>query len=307
MKVKDGNYADYKTARQWAKKGYLPVSGATGVEMWANAYCKDSYIYYSPDDVAEATSEQIKAFFAPERAKRNEQAKARRKLQKEQAQKAEEFRKNQEQQYMIEQAVTPYLQQIAELRRIIRQIAKDNNQSHGGNGCYIIDTETTGLDAVQNELLQVSIIDSEGNIMFDSYFRPCASSWDDARAVNGISPDMVQDAPRISDRIAEINGILASAGTIIGYNTSFDLDFLENNGLILPEDVEIIDVMQDFAHIYGEWSEYHGGYKWQKLTTAAAYYGYDWNSRPEGAHNSLADCFATLFVFQKMQEDLKDT
>lgn len=143
------------------------------------------------------------------------------------------------------------------------------------NGCYIIDTETTGLDAVQNELLQVSIIDSEGNIMFDSYFRPCASSWDDARAVNGISPDMVQDAPRISDRIAEINGILASAGTIIGYNTSFDLDFLENNGLILPEDVEIIDVMQDFAHIYGEWSEYHGGCKWQKLTTAAAYYGYD--------------------------------
>ena len=302
MKVKDSNYADYQTARQWALHGYLPVDGAAGVELWANAYCKDSYIYYSPDEVAEATSEQIKAFFAPEREQRNKKAKEQRHQRKEQKQKAEEQRKKQEQQYLIEQAVTPYLQQIAELRRIIRQISKDN-QSHGGNGCYIIDTETTGLDAVQNELLQVSIIDSEGNIMFDSYFRPCASSWDDAQAVNGISPDMVQNAPHISDRIAEINGILASAGTIIGYNTSFDLDFLENNGLILPEDVEIIDVMQDFARIYGEWSEYHGGYKWQKLTTAAAYYRYDWSSRPEGAHNSLADCFATLFVFQKMQEN----
>lgn len=302
MKVKDSNYADYQTARQWALRGYLPVDGTAGVELWANAYCRDSYTYYSPDEVAAATSEQVKAFFAPEREQRNKKAKEQRQQRKEQKQKAELQRKKQEQQYLIEQAVTPYLQQIAELRRIIRQISKDN-QSHGGNGCYIIDTETTGLDAVQNELLQVSIIDSEGNIMFDSYFRPCASSWDDAQAVNGISPDMVQNAPRISDRIAEINGILASAGTIIGYNTSFDLDFLENNGLILPVDVEIIDVMQDFAHIYGEWSEYHGGYKWQKLTTAAAYYGYDWSSRPEGAHNSLADCFATLFVFQKMQEN----
>ena len=117
---------------------------------------------------------------------------------------------------------------------------------------------------------------------------------------------MVEDAPRISEKIAEINGILASAGTIIGYNTSFDLDFLSNNGLILPDDIEIIDVMQDFAPVFGEWSDYYEGYKWQKLTTAAAYYGYDWDNRPERAHNSLADCFATLHVYQKMQESPKN-
>ena len=46
MKVKDSNYADYKTARQWAKKGYLPVDGAAGVELWANAYCNGNTIQY---------------------------------------------------------------------------------------------------------------------------------------------------------------------------------------------------------------------------------------------------------------------
>ena len=51
MKVKDSNYADYQTARQWALRGYLPVDGAAGVELWANAYCRDSYTYYSPEHV----------------------------------------------------------------------------------------------------------------------------------------------------------------------------------------------------------------------------------------------------------------
>lgn len=41
-------------------------------------------------------------------------------------------------------------------------------------------------------------------------------------------------------------------------------------------------------------------YKWQKLTTAAAYYDYDWNVKGIEAHNSLADCFATLFVYHKI-------
>lgn len=36
----------------------------------------------------------------------------------------------------------------------------------------VIDTETTGLDPEKDELLQVSIIDDEGNVLFNSLFRP---------------------------------------------------------------------------------------------------------------------------------------
>ena len=59
--------------------------------------------------------------------------------------------------------------------------------------------------------------------------------------------------------------------------------------------------MEQFAEIYGEWSEWHQNYKWQKLTKAAEYFGYDWGRQKGKAHNSLADCFATLFVKEKTE------
>lgn len=53
--------------------------------------------------------------------------------------------------------------------------------------------------------------------------------------------------------------------------------------------------MREFAPIYGEYNSYYGDYKWQKLGTAAAYYGYEFK-----AHDSLEDVRATLFVYQQM-------
>lgn len=300
MKVKNQDYPDHKTARQWAKQGFLPIEGAKGIDLWANRYCKDTYTYYSPDEVAAATAEQLSEFFLPERERRNRKAKARRQRQRAERLAEIERERKQEQQKIINNAVKPYLVRISELHKIVKAISAANAPSSGEGKCLVIDTETTGLDPETDGLLQVSIIDSDGNTLFDSYFKPCARSWAEAEQVNGISPKMVQNAPTISEKISEINEIMFQADKIIGYNTGFDLDFLKNNGLILAESVEIVDVMRMFAPIYDEWSEYYGGYKWQKLTTAAHYYEYDWNSRPEGAHNSLADCYATLYVYNKL-------
>ena len=239
-------------------------------------------------------------FFRPERERRNAKAKVRRQRKKAERQAEIERERRQEQQEIINNAVNPYLARIFELQKIIKAISAANAPSHSESKTLVIDTETTGLDPEKDELLQVSIIDSDGNALFNSYFKPCVKSWVDAQRVNGISPEMVQNAPTISEKIAEINEIMYRADKIIGYNTYSDINFLNNNGLILSENVEIVDVMELFALIYGEWSDYHGSYKWQKLTTAANYYGYDWDSRPEGAHNSLADCYATLYVYEKI-------
>lgn len=54
--------------------------------------------------------------------------------------------------------------------------------------------------------------------------------------------------------------------------------------------------MLEFAKEYGEWNEYFGDYKWQKLSTAASYYGYKFK-----AHDSLEDVRATLYVYKKLQ------
>ena len=296
------DYPEYKTSRQWAKQGFLPIESAKGTELWANRYCQDKYIYFSPDEVEAATAEQLSEFFRPERERRNAKAKIRRQRKKAERQAEIEHERRQEQQEIINNAVKPYLARIFELQKIIKAISAANAPSHSESKTLVIDTETTGLDTEKDELLQVSIIDSDGNALFNSYFKPCVKSWADAQRVNGISPEMVQNAPTISEKIAEINEIMYRADKIIGYNTYFDINFLSNNGLILSENVEIVDVMELFAPIYGEWSDYYGSYKWQKLTTAAEYCGYDWNSRPEGAHNSLADCYATYHVYRTIQK-----
>ena len=169
----------------------------------------------------------------------------------------------------------------------------------------IIDTETTGLKPGIDELLQVSIINEHGDTLLDRYIRPTrCKEWPEAMAINHITPDMVRDCPTIAEIRDKIQTLISEADKIMGYNTYFDLAFLSESGIDVPDSDsgKIIDVMIDFAEVYGDYREDLGGYKWQKLTTAAAYYGYEW---PVNAHNSLGDCLATLHVYNSMQQQRK--
>lgn len=304
MKVHNIDYPDFKTVRQWAKQGFLPTADAKGIELWSNRNCQNRFIYYSPDEVAKATVEELTEFFRPERERKREQARKYRenkKLQKKRDAEREAYL----QQIMREQELTePLYARIKELNRTISKLSTELGKPNIGDRILILDTETTGLDCTEDEILQLSIIDIDGNEVFNSYFKPFAKSWSEAQKVNHITPEMVADAPRLSDKANEINMIFAETSTIIGYNTYFDLNFLKSNGIVIPNDSKIVDVMTEFAVVYGEFSEKYGSYKWQKLTTAASYYDYDWNSHGE-AHDSLSDCYATLHVYNSMKIETK--
>lgn len=173
----------------------------------------------------------------------------------------------------------------------------------------VIDTETTGFRPGVDELLQVSIIDDTGKTLFDSYIRPeRAESWPEAQKVNGIAPETVRNAPTIAQALPRIQEIIDGAQVIVGYNVNFDYSMLACAGLrfdglhMEPARLELVDVMEQFAFVYREWNEYYGNWKWQSLSTAAAYYGYDWGDTC--AHDALADCKATLFVWDKIREGI---
>lgn len=303
VKARSDGYQDYMTKRQWAIRGFLPKAGEKGTPLWANRHHQDGYLYFSPDQVEQATPEALAEFFRPERERRNQRARALRRKKKEEKALRQREREQAEHDAAISKAVTPFLNQLAELHRVISGLALEARPSQPGNRCLVLDTETTGLNSFEHELLEVSIIDTEGEVLYHSYVKPCAEEWPEAQAVNGITPDIVRDAPTISQCREEISRVLSQASTIIGYNTFFDIYFLTSNGVSFPCGVEVIDVMQLFAPIYGEWSETHGDYKWQKLSTCAAHYGYDWSSHPGQAHDSLADCRATLYCYQKIMEE----
>lgn len=257
-----------QTERQWAKQGFLKNDTDCGMELWNNQYCNAKLLYLFEDEVHMASDEEVRAYFAPERERRN--AIRRKRSVEEKRMKA------------IDTAVL--------------------QRNPLGERTIVIDTETTGLDSSKDEILQLSIIDESGNTLFNEYFKPIkVKDWKAAESVNGISPEMVADCKDIYHYFGEIQQILYDADTIIGYNTEFDLNFLVNCGFELYEDVETVDVMREFAPIYGEWNEDRQDYKWQKLTTCAAYYGYDWSNA--AAHNSLGDCLATLFCYTKMKSE----
>ena len=54
--------------------------------------------------------------------------------------------------------------------------------------------------------------------------------------------------------------------------------------------------MYEFAEIYGQWNEYYGNYTWKSLDDCCLYYGY----YLDNAHNSLKDCKATLYCYNKV-------
>ncbi len=156
-----------------------------------------------------------------------------------------------------------------------------------------LDLETTGLDP-EDEILQISIIDGDYNVLMNEYVRPeHHDSWPQAQNVNHISPEMVQNKPVLKELASRIAEILSSAEIIVGYNIGFDMSYLTD---FLPDhEIAYEDVMLQFAPIYGQWSEERNGYKWQKLTTCAAYFGYSFH-----AHDSLEDARATLYSYKRL-------
>lgn len=162
-----------------------------------------------------------------------------------------------------------------------------------------LDQETTGLDLTRDEIVQLSIIDGNGKVLFNEYFKPLhRRSWRDAEAVHGISPEMVKDKLPITYHLGEITRIIEESSLIVGYNfNGFDVEILRRAGII-PNAKYVVDVMQNFSPIYGDWNPKYKNFTYKKLEVCAKYYKYP----PYKAHDSLQDAKATLYCFYEMEK-----
>lgn len=154
-----------------------------------------------------------------------------------------------------------------------------------------IDTETTGLDPDKDEVLQVAVIDGDGDVLINTLVKPVhRRSWAKAEAIHGISPEDVKDAPTLEE-IAPLIKEAVDTKMVVGYNLPYDLDMLRAGGVDIESGIGF-DVMREFARM-------RGSERWVKLTDAARYYGHSL----DGAHDALADATAALRVYYSMLYD----
>ncbi len=98
----------------------------------------------------------------------------------------------------------------------------------------VIDTETTGLSPTENEIVQLTAINFVNLVptrAFSTYVRPRGEMGEKAMQINGITPDMVKDAPYIEQVLPSFSEFIGTKVPLVGHNISFDLNFLQASGL----------------------------------------------------------------------------
>lgn len=174
----------------------------------------------------------------------------------------------------------------------------------------VLDTETTGLDE-EAECCSIGLIDKTGAILLDHLIKPRRPIPPSASQVHGITNQMVKAAPIFPDLVRDIEAALTDRPVLV-YNKNYDsrimLQSARDWGLNWappwwatveqgqPRPPAWHCVMERFAAFYGDWNDYRGNYRWQRLTVAASYFGID----TQGAHGAVADALMTLRVVEGM-------
>lgn len=166
---------------------------------------------------------------------------------------------------------------------------------------YVLDTETTGLH--KSEICELSIIDKNGAIVFNSLIKPINGIPEDVTKIHGITNEMVKDAPTFDDIAPQITNLLEYKNVAI-YNAEFDVNMLLSSASVLGTQYEInfhpVCVMEWYAINYNKDS---GATKDKyKLLVAAQQQGI--NTKQE--HRSLSDCQLTLQLINEVNRKMSN-
>ncbi|MFE9484505.1 exonuclease domain-containing protein [Streptomyces spororaveus] len=175
----------------------------------------------------------------------------------------------------------------------------------------VVDTETTGLDW-DAKVVEISITDGAGAVLLDTLVHPGTPIPNDAAAIHGITDEDVKEAPTFGAVLPRITAALAGRRVII-YNRQYDYGVLRYEldrhhrdqaptlpaTRLAPEEwhpaaADWMDSQQwdrcamlAYAVHVGEWSNYWGGWSWQRLN---------------GGHRALGDCRAVVDRIREMAE-----
>ena len=164
----------------------------------------------------------------------------------------------------------------------------------------VVDTETTGLKATSDRIVQLSAVRYVGwepTEVFNTYINPKKPIPSEATKIHGITDDMVADAPTIKQVNKSFMEFIGESD-VVGYNLPFDMGFLYAEGIDLITDHKkrkYYDVLALARKVYKKDLDSF------KLVDVALHQGIAFS-----AHNSLNDCCATGEVFCNLVDEITE-
>lgn len=163
-------------------------------------------------------------------------------------------------------------------------------------GDYVVfDLETTGINQETDAIIEISAVKVRNHEVieeFSTLVNPGRRIPKAATAVNGITDDMVEDAPDISTAMREFLNFIGES-VLVGHNIhTFDTNFaydaaLDSLGRELTNDY--IDTLYMARRCLPELSHH-------KLTDISAHFCIE----TEGAHRALCDCRMNQRCYEEM-------
>ena len=171
-----------------------------------------------------------------------------------------------------------------------------------GSPFLVLDTETTGLGKA--EIVQIAIINSEGETLLDELVKPVHPIPARASAIHKITDEKVAAAPLWTEVSRKVVDIITNQSVVI-YNRDFDLNMLYSTDKFSDKPIlygwdeiakDYFCAMKAFAVHNGEWNNYRRSYAWKPLSQAAKIM----KVPVVNAHSALGDCRMTLGVVKAM-------
>ena len=181
---------------------------------------------------------------------------------------------------------------------------------HGAVDYIVVDVETTGLKPNTDRIVEICLVKFRNFVPVEymiSLVNPGRNIPVKASDVNGITNEMVADAPMFQNIAQSVMNFIGKEKFIVAHNMPFDLEFLYCSGVntFYMDDRKYIDTLSMARNCLSQ-----NGVERYTLSFLADYFGILHSKRhrrhPQGGPKSLSDCIATGFLLQRLMKQLCD-
>ena len=166
-------------------------------------------------------------------------------------------------------------------------------------GCYVLDTETTGLGD-NDQIIEIAVCDASGKVCYEQRILPSVPINPKAEEIHGISLDDLAGCPKWPEIVNDLQTLLTDQ-TVVIYNSDFDLDMLRSTSQAFRTDdawlntLNIRCAMELSVQAFGATNRYGT----ISLANAADAAGVSW---PGEAHSAKVDALVTLGVLRTLSD-----